>query len=109
MKIVQIYYPKGTIVKEWLCDVPFQAANDMYHHLENRRKPFSIMEFATLMCNYFKANHGFRAPMYPCKNLSRYLAMAHPELIVGDEMVDRFMEFVRATVENVPMGVMCNC
>ena len=27
-------------------------------------------------------------------------ALAHPELIVGDEMVDRFMEFVRATVEN---------
>ena len=79
--LFQIYYPKGTIVKEWLCDVPLQAANDMSHHLENRRKPFSMMEFATLMCNYFKANHGFRAPMYPCKNLSRYLAMAHPELI----------------------------
>ena len=37
------------------------------------------MELAKVFCDYFKENQGFRAPMYPCKNFARYMAMTWPQ------------------------------
>ena len=79
--LFQIYYPKGTNVKEWILEGPKKAAEDMYHVLENLDRPYTMMEFAKIMEKYFKEKQGFRSPLYPCKNTARYLAMTWPELV----------------------------
>lgn len=79
--LFQIYYPKGTNVKEWLLWGPKKAAEDMYHVLEDLERPYTMMEFAKIMEKYFKEKQGFRSPLYPCKNTARYLAMTWPELV----------------------------
>ena len=40
-----------------------------------------MMQIAREFCNYFMTHHGFRAPMYPCKNFARYIAMTWPDLV----------------------------
>jgi hypothetical protein len=79
--LFQIYYPKGTDVKEWLLWGPKRAAEKMSHVLENLDRPYTMMEFAKIMEKYFKEDQNFRSPLYPCKNAARYLAMAYPHLI----------------------------
>ena len=37
------------------------------------------MELAKVFCEYYKEHQGFRAPMYPCKNFARYMAMTWPK------------------------------
>ena len=78
--LFQIYYPKGTNVKEWLVEGPKKAAEDMHHILEGRNRPYTMMELAKKMATYFAKNQGFRNPMYPCKNFARYIAMAYPHI-----------------------------
>lgn len=79
--LFQIYYPKGTNVKEWLISGPKKAAEDMHHVLEGVKKPYTMMQFAKIMEKYFKEHQGFRSPLYPCKNTARYIAMAYPHLV----------------------------
>jgi hypothetical protein len=83
--LFQIYYPKGTNVKEWVLDGPRRAAKDLYHVLdevENGIRPkFTMMGFAKLLESYFKEHQSFRSPLYPCKNTARYVAMSYPHLV----------------------------
>lgn len=79
--LFQIYYPKGTIVKDWILTGPKKAADDMHHILDDVKRPYTMMEFAKIMEKYFKEEQGFRSPLYPCKNAARYVAMAYPHLV----------------------------
>lgn len=78
--LFQIYYPKGTKVKEWLCEVPQQIAEDCYHLLTTGKR-LNMMELASKLENHSKEKYGFRTVMYPYKNLSRHIAMARPDLV----------------------------
>jgi hypothetical protein len=49
-------------------------------HILDQDKRWTMMELAKEFCNYFMEEHGFRAPMYPCKNFARYIAMTWPDL-----------------------------
>lgn len=84
--LFQIYYPKGTKVKDWLCDVPQQIAEDCAPLLQSNR-PLKMMELATKLERYTKEKHGFRNVMYPYKNLSRHIAMARPDLVDPESWV----------------------
>jgi len=89
--LFQIYYPKGTNVKEWVLDGPRKAAKDLrylFDDLEaagsdwrNVSRPYTMMEFAKKLEAYFKTKQGFRSPLYPCKNTARYIAMSYPHLV----------------------------
>ena len=84
--LFQIYYPKGTNVKEWLLDGPYKAskflANDLLGSVERgERRKWTMMEFAKALESYFKEHQNFRSPLYPCKNTARYIAMAYPHLV----------------------------
>ena len=82
--LFQIYYPKGTNVKDWLIDGPQQAAIAMHHILQgpmHTGRPYTMMEFAKKLEWYFKTEQNFRSPLYPCKNTARYIAMAYPHLV----------------------------
>ena len=82
--LFQIYYPKGTNVKDWLIDGPMKAAEDIHTILDEPAKmgrPFTMMEFAKRLEAYFKEHQGFRSPLYPCKNTARYMAFAYPHLV----------------------------
>lgn len=78
--LFQIYYPKNTNVKEWLLNGPLKAAAALHHHLKNGKR-YTMMGFAKILEAHFKEEQNFRSPLYPCKNASRYLAMAFPELV----------------------------
>jgi hypothetical protein len=83
--LFQIYYPKGTNVKQWLLRGPLQAAGALHYVLNEiergERRRFTMMEFAKLLEGYFKTYLNFRSPLYPCKNTARYIAMAYPHLV----------------------------
>jgi hypothetical protein len=82
--LFQIYYPKGTNVKEWVLDGPRRAARDLKYLLDDveaGRRPYTMMEFAKKLESYFKEHQGFRSPLYPCKNTARYVAMSYPRLV----------------------------
>ena len=79
--LFQIYYPKGTNVKEWLLDGPLRAARELHDIFEGREKPYTMMGFAKKLEAYFKKAQGFRSPLYPCKNTARYIAMSYPHLV----------------------------
>jgi len=78
--LFQIYYPKGTDVKEWLLTGPLKAANALHHHLTNGKR-YTMMQFAKILEAHFKKEQNFRSPLYPCKNTARYVAMAYPHLV----------------------------
>ena len=78
--LFQVYYPKGTKVKEWLCEKPQQIAKDCYPLLQSNR-PLKMMELASKLEKHTKEKYGFRNVMYPYKNLSRHRAMARPDLV----------------------------
>ena len=82
--LFQIYYPKGTNVKEWILEGPRQAAKDLAYVLdeaEQRGTPYTMMGFAKILEKYFKDHQNFRSPLYPCKNTARYIAMTYPHLV----------------------------
>jgi hypothetical protein len=83
--LFQIYYPKGTNVKEWILEGPKKAAEDLYYVLDEVEKgirpKFTMMGFAKLLESYFKEYQNFRSPLYPCKNTARYVAMSYPWLV----------------------------
>ena len=83
--LFQIYYPKGTNVKEWLLEGPRKAAKDLRHILdevESGKSPkWTMMGFAKRLEKYFKEHQNFRSPLYPCKNTARYIAMSYPHLV----------------------------
>lgn len=84
--LFQIYYPKGTKVKDWLCEVPQKIAEECWHLLDNE-KPIEMMELASKLEKHCKEHHGFRNVMYPFKNLSRHIAMARPDLVDPESWV----------------------
>jgi hypothetical protein len=84
--LFQIYYPKGTNVKEWLLSGPYKAAkflaDDLLGSVERgERGKWTMMGFAKALESYFKEHQNFRSPLYPCKNTARYIAMAYPHLV----------------------------
>lgn len=79
--LFQIYYPKDTKVKNWLVEAPSQAAERLAALFDGTNRPFTMMEFAKKMNEYFVKNLGFRNAMYPSKNTARHIAMSHPELV----------------------------
>ena len=89
--LFQIYYPKGTNVKEWVLDGPRRAAKDLKYLFDDiersqsdfrdKRRPYTMMEFAKKLEAYFKEHQNFRSPLYPCKNTARYIAMSYPHLV----------------------------
>ena len=84
--LFQIYYPKGTKVKEWLCETPQRIAKDCYPLLQSNR-PLKMMELASKLEKHTKEKYGFRNVMYPYKNLSRHIAMARPDLVDPESWV----------------------
>lgn len=78
--LFQIYYPKGTIVKDWLIDGTKEAAAHM-HKLLLRNERWTMMGIAKELAQFFVEHQGFRNPMYPCKNFARYIAMSYPEKV----------------------------
>lgn len=86
--LFQIYYPKDTHVKSWLCEAPRKAAEDLTDKLfTNRSKPYTMMGFAKKLNEYFMKDQGFRSAMYPSKNAARHVAMTHPELVDPDSFL----------------------
>jgi hypothetical protein len=79
--LFQIYYPKGTDVKTWLVDSTKKAAEEMHTTLKAKNRPYSMMEYAKILNEYFMKEQGFRNAMYPCKNAARHIAMSHPEWV----------------------------
>lgn len=82
--LFQIYYPKGTNVKEWILEGPKQAAKDlapMLDEIEDTKETLTMMKFAKILESYFKEHQKFRSPLYPCKNTARYVAMTWPHLV----------------------------
>jgi hypothetical protein len=79
--LFQIYYPKGTDVKEWLLYGPQKAAKALHHVLKAKNRPYTMMEFAKILNEHFVSEQGFRNAMYPCKNAARHVAMSHPEWV----------------------------
>jgi len=83
--LFQIYYPKGTNVKQWILEGPMKAAKDLSYVLQSvedgERGPYTMMKFAKILEVYFKARQGFRSPLYTCKNAARYIAMSYPHLV----------------------------
>ncbi len=82
--LFQIYYPKGTNVKEWILEGPKQAARDLapiLEEIEDTKERLTMMKFAKILERYFKTHLNFRSPLYPCKNAARYVAMTWPHLV----------------------------
>jgi len=50
--LFQIYYPKGTIVTDWLVKIPSIAANDLKDTLVSLKRPYSMMEYAKILNKY---------------------------------------------------------
>lgn len=83
--LFQIYYPKNTVVKDFILDGLWQAAKDTKHLLDaveaGDAPRYTMMQFAKKLEAYFKEHQNFRSPMYPCKNTARYVAMTWPHLV----------------------------
>jgi len=80
--LFQIYYPKDTNVKEWLCEVPKDFAKKHVDRLfagsaALRDRPYTMMEFAKKLNEIFVNEYRFRNAMYPSKNAARHVAMTH--------------------------------
>ncbi len=85
--LFQIYYPKGTKTRQWLVDGTKKAAREMCYHIVHPNRPMGIMNLAYKMRDYFQEKQGFTNALYPCKNFSRYLAMAFPEIVDPESYV----------------------
>lgn len=85
--LFQIYYPKNTIVQEWLLYGPQKAAKALYHKLSTNNRPYTMMEFSKILNKHFVEEQNFKNAMYPCKNATRHIAMAHPEWVDPDSFL----------------------
>lgn len=81
MDLFQIYYPKDTVVKEWIISGTKQAADAMVSRVRGRNRRWGMMNLAHEFADHFVREQGFRSALYPCKNFARYLAMGCPELV----------------------------
>lgn len=79
--LFQIYYPKGTKVKEWLIHEPRKIAKELTPYFTGLNRPLTMMEYAKIQESVLKEKFGFRSPLYPSKNTARYLAMPCPDLV----------------------------
>lgn len=79
--LFQIYFPKGTKVDEWLVAVPAHAGKDLKDIFTKRNRPYTMMEFAKVLNEYFVTKWKFKNAMYPSKNVARHIAMSHPEWV----------------------------
>lgn len=79
--LFQIYFPKGTNVAEWLIKTPPKVSRAMKGVFKKKNRPYTMMEFAKLLNEYFVEECGFRNAMYPSKNVARHVAMSHPEWV----------------------------
>lgn len=79
--LFQIYYPKGTSVKEWLVNEPRKIAKVMAPIVAKYDRPLTMMEYAKIQEKVLKEQFGFRSALYPSKNTARYLAMPRPDLV----------------------------
>lgn len=85
--LFQIYYPKGTIVKDWLLVGPLKCATEMKQVLDNKDRRWTMMELAKTFSEYFEKEQGFRSAKYPCKNFARYMAMTWPDQVDPDSIL----------------------
>ena len=85
--LFQIYYSKGTKVKEWLVEKPRQISKDLLPMFEGKNRPLTIMEFAKNMETVLKQKYNFRSCLYPCKNVARYIGMSHPHLVDPESII----------------------
>lgn len=79
--LFQIYYPKDTNVKEWLCEVPKDFADKHSEVIFNTKTTYTMMQFAKKLNQIFVDEYGFRNAMYPSKNAARHVAMSHPSWV----------------------------
>ena len=79
--LFQIYYPKDTNVKDWLCEVPKDFAQKYSMNIFNVKSKYTMMEFAKKLNQIFVDEYGFRNAMYPSKNAARHVAMSHPSWV----------------------------
>jgi hypothetical protein len=83
--LFQIYYPKDTNVKEWLCEVPKDFAEKytdyFFANRISQNRPYTMMEMAKKLNEIFVRDYGFRNAMYPCKNAARHIAMSTPNWV----------------------------
>lgn len=79
--LFQIYYPKGTKVKEFLLNGTMKAAEEMVEAVRSRNSRWGMMHLAYAFEDHFKTQQNFRTVLYPCKNFSRYMAMGAPDLV----------------------------
>ena len=79
--LFQVYYPKGTKVKEWLQHEPRKIAAEIVPYFTGLNRPMTMMEYAKIQESVLKEKFGFRSPLYPSKNTARYLAMPRPDLV----------------------------
>tara|TARA_Y100001937_G_scaffold41998_1_gene59535 strand:- start:1096 stop:2061 length:966 start_codon:yes stop_codon:yes gene_type:complete len=78
--LFNIYFPKGVKVRDWIINDTKKAAISLQKVFENRKKPFTMMQFAYKLRSYFKTQN-FKNCLYPCKNAARYMAMAMPSYV----------------------------
>jgi hypothetical protein len=79
--LFQVYYTKGTKVKEWLVNEPQKIAKEVAPYFDGLNRPMTMMEYAKIQEYVLKTKFGFRSCLYPSKNTARYLAMPKPELV----------------------------
>lgn len=79
--LFQVYYPKGTKVKEWLIHEPRKIAKEVVPYFTGLSRPMTMMEYAKIQEHVLKTRFGFRSCLYPSKNTARYLAMPRPDLV----------------------------
>jgi len=79
--LFQVYYPKGTKVRQWLIETPRLIAKEMVSAFTGLNRPMTMMEYAKIQEKVLKDKFGFRSALYPSKNTARYLAMPRPDLV----------------------------
>lgn len=85
--LFQVYYKKGTVVRDWLIHEPRKIAKAIAPIVAKYDRPLTMMEYAKIQEKVLKEEWGFRGPMYPCKNTARYLAMPCPHLVDPDSVL----------------------
>lgn len=85
--LFQIYYPKGTKIREWLIEGTLNAATKAAPYFRGANRPRTMMQAAYHLRDVMTELYGFRSVLYPCKNTARYLAMGCPELVDPDTYI----------------------
>jgi hypothetical protein len=85
--LFQVYYTKGTKVKEWLIEEPRKIAKEVAPYFDGLNRPMTIMEYAKIQEHILKTKFGFRSCLYPSKNTARYLAMPCPHIVDPESII----------------------